>query len=56
MLSHDLAGAWRSCGFGTRWWRTSEDLVCCGNSHPPGQLKPDQVRWAPAPEVTGALQ
>ena len=42
-----------SC-FGTRWWtkRGAPYGWCCGWCHPPNHLKPDQVRWEPAPEPT----
>jgi len=51
------AGGWCTCWYGTRWWtkRGAPYGWCCGTCHPPDHLKPEQVRWEPAPEPTGPL-
>ena len=43
--------------WGTRWWtrRGAPYGWCCGCVYPSDHLAPDQVRWEPAPEVTGPL-
>ena len=50
-------GAWCSCCWGMRWWtkRGAPSGWCCGWCHPSDHLRPDQVRWEPAPEATGPL-
>ena len=50
-------GGWCTCCWGTRWWQDRRKTYgwCCAWCHPPDHLAPDQVRWEPAPEPTGAL-